>query len=765
MLELPQVTLICADTANHALALRALERSRQHVRFARALLLTDAVPPDVAVPDGIEVRRIAPLQSRDDYSRLMLKGLRAHVETSHALVVQWDGYVLNADAWEPALLDTDYVGAKWFWYHDRHRVGNGGFSLRSRRLLDALQDPRVELVEAEDITIGRAFRDLLERDHGVRFATEAQADRFAFEAAYPIGTPFGFHGLFNFARVVAEPELAALATRFSDAIARSPQLAQLVRNCVALGQWAAAVALATRRLQAAPEDAEARALLEQSRANAARGPVVGRNDPCPCGSGKRYKHCHGTVGAAPRSADAASAVRPASSSPPDADALARAGMAAHQRGDRATAQREYEAALRARPGHALATHYLGVLAYQRDDLATALPLLEQSTRAVPDEAEFHNNLGLALAAADRLHDAIAAYERAVALRPGHAAAWSNLGLARTARNELQAAIADLRHATALAPDLATAHWNLALALLAHGDYAAAWPEYEWRLHIGEFRPDHAPSPAPRWNGEPIGGKRLLVVAEQGLGDTLHFIRYAIELARRGVFVIARVPSKLARLVATVPGVAEVNVREVAPASADFQVPLMSIAGVLGVTADDIFAPVPYLAVDASLREHAVREIRGIAAGRAAVGLAWAGARHNTNDRRRSMHLSTLAPLLAQPSIAWFSLQHDDDEVVASLPAAAALARLPQRIDFDGMAAMIDALDLVVTVDTSVAHVAGALGKPVWVLLPFAPDWRWGLARNASRWYPTARLFRQHQPGDWAHVVARVQDELAGVSPP
>jgi hypothetical protein len=161
----------------------------------------------------------------------------------------------------------------------------------------------------------------------------------------------------------------------------------------------------------------------------------------------------------------------------------------------------------------------------------------------------------------------------------------------------------------------------------------------------------------------------------------------------------------------------------------------------------------------------MREIRGIAAGRAAVGLAWSGAQRNTNDRRRSVPLSTLAPLLADASVAWFSLQHDDDAAVAELAHATALARLPERIDFDAMAAMIDALDLVVTVDTSVAHVAGALGKPVWILLPFAADWRWGLARESSRWYPSARLFRQRRPGDWDGVVARVATELAGVSPP
>ena len=164
----------------------------------------------------------------------MLKSLLPHIDTPHALLVQWDGYVVNPQAWDPAFLDCDYIGAKWYWQSDGLRVGNGGFSLRSRKLLRALQDPRIELVEAEDITIGRAFRRLLEREHGIRFADEALADRFSFEAAYPIGKPFGFHGLFNFCRTVVPAEIAALAPTFSDAIARSPQLlaapAQLHRD-------------------------------------------------------------------------------------------------------------------------------------------------------------------------------------------------------------------------------------------------------------------------------------------------------------------------------------------------------------------------------------------------------------------------------------------------------------------------------------------------------------------------------------------------------
>src|SRR6476659_6748141 len=252
MRDLAGVTLLCVDTANHALALRALALSGAALRFERTLLLTDAIPAHLDVPPGISVRPIAPLDSREAYSHFVLKSLLPHVPTPHLLLIQWDGYVVNPGAFDPAFLDCDYIGAKWFWFDDGMRVGNGGFSLRSRKLLEALQDPRIELVEAEDVTIGRAFRPLLEREYGIRYADDAMADRFAFEAAYPTGKPFGFHGLYNFCRVVAQDELAMLAPTFSDAIARSLQLGQLLRNCIALGQWAAAAAIAKRKLAVAP---------------------------------------------------------------------------------------------------------------------------------------------------------------------------------------------------------------------------------------------------------------------------------------------------------------------------------------------------------------------------------------------------------------------------------------------------------------------------------------------------------------------------------
>jgi hypothetical protein len=230
MLELPTVTLCCIDTVNPPLALRALRLSGAEIRFASTLLLADR-PLDAA---GVEVRVIEPFASRVEYSEFVLKSLVRHIDTPFVLLIQWDGYVINPAAWRGEFLACDYIGAKWFWHQDAMRVGNGGFSLRSRKLLAALQDPRIALDGNEDETIGRKYRPLLEREQGIVFASEALADAFAFEAAYPVGKPFGFHGLYNFCRVVPPAELTS-SRAFTPAIARSPQLLQLGRNCHGAG--------------------------------------------------------------------------------------------------------------------------------------------------------------------------------------------------------------------------------------------------------------------------------------------------------------------------------------------------------------------------------------------------------------------------------------------------------------------------------------------------------------------------------------------------
>jgi tetratricopeptide (TPR) repeat protein len=743
MRELPGVTLACVDTANHALALRALERCAQGLRFARTLFFTDALPSGLTLPPNVESVNIPRIDSRDAYSRFVLKDLAAHVATSHVLLVQWDGYVVHPEAWEDAFLDCDYLGARWFWFTDGHDVGNGGFSLRSRRLLEALQDPRIVLDEAEDLTIGRTFRDLLEREHGIRFATGALADRFAFEAAYPVGRPFGFHGLFNFCRVMPSAELAALAPSFSDAIAGSVQIAQLLRNCVALGQWAAAIALARRVLAARPEHEEARVLLAQSEAALAQGAGIGRNDPCPCGSGKRYKACHGAPGAL----DAKAA------SP---DALVARAMAAHQRGELDAAERDYRAALAAAAEHPHALHYLGVIEWQRGRPLAALPMLERAAALVPQEPEFHNNLGLVLAVLDRPADAADAYRRALALAPGNAGAWNNLGLALQAGNHVDEAADAFRRALALAPDFTQARWNLALALLGAGRDRDAWPYYEARREIAAFA-DLVPPPAtPRWDGSDPRGRTILLTPEQGLGDAIQFVRFVPLLAARGARVVLQAARPLLPLFRDVAGVANVVAADDPRPAHDAWLPLLSLPGSLGLGAEDVPVQVPYLAA-AALRIAEVQEAMGPRSGRELrVGLAWAGNPRNAIDHRRSVKLARLVPLLDLPGVRWFSLASGDGEdQIARVPQATVLERLDARKDFAGTAAMLAALDLVVTVDTSIGHLAGALARPTFVMLPFAADWRWRTARTDSPWYPTLRLFRQEAPGDWESVVASV----------
>jgi Tfp pilus assembly protein PilF len=488
-------------------------------------------------------------------------------------------------------------------------------------------------------------------------------------------------------------------------------------------------------------------MLSQAEANAARGVGIGRNDPCPCGSGKRYKQCHGATGAV--------------SLPPaqlTADELTARGMRAHQRDDLDAAERDYRAALATTPKHATALHYLGVIHYQRNRNADALPLLEQAVALVPEEPEFHNNLGLALAAADRTDEAVSSFRQALARKPDLATAWNNLGLSLQAANRLPESIAAYREALRVASDFAQAHWNLSLALLTVGQYAEGWREYEWR-HRAQTFGDAPSSPAPRWQGEDLAGRTLLLSTEQGMGDALQFVRFVAPLAQSGARVVIRAADAQAPLLATARGVAAV-VRSADPLPPhDFQLPLVSVAGILGIDERTIPVAVPYISALADDVAAVAPEVAR--AGKALrVGLSWAGNRRQANDRRRSCPLAALVPLLLLPDIAWFSLQKGDGEdQLAQVPEATRIRQLDARNDFARKAALIDELDLVISVCTSNAHLAGALGKPVWVMLSFGGDWRWGLDRTDSLWYPTARLFRQPRLGDWASVVADVRAAL------
>jgi Flp pilus assembly protein TadD len=480
-------------------------------------------------------------------------------------------------------------------------------------------------------------------------------------------------------------------------------------------------------------------------------PAPGRNDSCPCGSGLRYKQCHGALPAA-ANASAAETHSP--------DVLARRGFDAHRGNDLDSAERHYRAAIAIAPEHPAALHYLGVVLYQRNRLAEALPLLDRAVALAPEEPEFHNNRGLALAASQREGEAIAEYRRALALRPEHTSAWNNLGLALQASGDVAGAIDAFRTGLRVAPESPQLHWNLSLALLLQGDYARGWPEYEWRLKAPELQPHLRPYAGPLLTGDDATGRTVLLTAEQGLGDTLQNLRFARAVADRGARVIVAVQEPVRKLAATAPGVSAAHATNEALPPYDAHISLMSLPGLLSLDPATVSMPVPYLQADAHRLREAAAEVERHAGSALKVGIAWSGAPGNTHNVRRSLPLAALAPLLDVPGIRWFSLKWQAEALATmDAPYAERLVALPMRNDFDGLAALVSELDLVISVDTSLAHLSGALGKPVWVLLAFVPDWRWMLGRTDSPWYPTARLFRQQAPGDWTEPLREVEAAL------
>jgi Protein of unknown function (DUF5672) len=270
MLNLPDVTLCCVDAKNHILALRGLNRCRSDIRFARTIFLTDAMPADVRIPADIAVIPVGPITSHEAYSRIILKDLYAHVTTSHALIVQWDGYVAHSGAWTDEFLEADYLGAPWPDRNGGYTVGNGGFSLRSRKLLEALQDDSFPLLtNTEDVTICGHHRSRLEFEFAISFGSVDLAQRFSFEmdacAAMQGRKTFGFHGLFNLFLIESDEEVVALCPMLSDSIASSETALLLLKNLLKFERYTAALALAHRILAVDPENEDAADVLVRAR--------------------------------------------------------------------------------------------------------------------------------------------------------------------------------------------------------------------------------------------------------------------------------------------------------------------------------------------------------------------------------------------------------------------------------------------------------------------------------------------------------------------
>jgi Flp pilus assembly protein TadD len=431
-------------------------------------------------------------------------------------------------------------------------------------------------------------------------------------------------------------------------------------------------------------------------------------------------------------------------------------------------KRQYEQALvwaqravQMRPQFAEAHINLGSALEKLERLDEAQAALEEAVRLKPEMSEAYNNLGIVLMGQERFSEARGQFLRALELNPRSPDTLYNLGLVVLREGQQERAIEWFDQALRLAPQYAEARHNRSAALLQLGRFDEGLPEYEWRFRSRDFPPFR-----PRWklwDGSDPRGRTIVLVAEQGLGDTLQFVRYAPLLAERGATVLVECAASLHPILARTPGVA----RLLAPAEtgqADACVPMMSLPHRFGTTLATIPRSVPYLFAD----EARVEAWRGDLAAHEGfkVGIAWQGNPLAPLDRERSMPLACFEPLATTPGVRLFSLQKGDGaDQLRGVADAWPIVDFGERLDAGGgafmdTAAIMRNLDLVVTSDTAIAHLAGGLGVPVWVALQAVPDWRWLLEREDCPWYPTMRLFRQRTRGDWAEVFARVAEELA-----
>jgi tetratricopeptide (TPR) repeat protein len=419
----------------------------------------------------------------------------------------------------------------------------------------------------------------------------------------------------------------------------------------------------------------------------------------------------------------------------------------------------YAQALRLHPDYAEAHNNLGTIFARQKKLREAVASYQEALRLRPDYAEAHNNLGAALAALGQAQAAQTSFEQAVRFKPTYAEAYYNLGLEHLKQAELNEAGTYFRYAIQLRPGYAEAHKDLALALLMQGHFGQGWSEYEWRWQCSEFA--GLVFQQPRWDGSPLAGRTILLHAEQGLGDTIQFIRYAPWVRQWGGRVLVLCQPPLLSLLASCPGIDQLVARGAVLPSFDVQASLLSLPGIFRTDLATIPSQVPYLSADVQLVEH-WRKRMGARRG-FKVGIAWQGSPTHAADRQRSIPLRSFARLAQVPGVQLFSLQvGPGTEQLRDLDDRFPLIDLGSQFtpsSFQDAAAAMTAVDLVITVDSALAHLGGALGMPVWVLLPYAPDWRWLLERADSPWYPTLRLFRQPKPGDWDAVFERLTDAL------
>jgi tetratricopeptide (TPR) repeat protein len=415
-------------------------------------------------------------------------------------------------------------------------------------------------------------------------------------------------------------------------------------------------------------------------------------------------------------------------------------------------------ALHHRSDYPDALNNLGLLLTEMNRPAEAMILLRQALRLRPDFPEARNNLGLALVDLGRFDEAIACYEQVLEQNPRSTDAHTNLGSAYKEQGRLEEAVACYDHALRLKPDAASTRWNRALAWLQMGDFERGWAEYEWRWKRKSARP--RPFRQPPWDWAPLDGRTILLWCEQGLGDAIQFVRYAPLVKERGGRLLLECPPPLRQLFEGIAGVECLLVEGQELPPFDVHAPLMSLPFLFKTTLANIPAAVPYLHVAAERVGHWRSQSP---TGAFRVGVVWQGNPHHKWDRHRSFPVHVLAPLAAIPGVQLICLQKGPGlEALCADPPRFALTHLDgfgADASFADTAAVMKQLDLVVTTDTAPAHLAGALGVPVWVALAAISDWRWLRGRNDTPWYPTMRLFRQRTLGDWDAVFERMTAAL------
>ncbi len=422
----------------------------------------------------------------------------------------------------------------------------------------------------------------------------------------------------------------------------------------------------------------------------------------------------------------------------------------------------YEEAIRIKPDYAEAFSNRGNTLHELKRWDEALASYEEAIRIKPDYANAFYNRGVTLKELKRLDEALASYEEAIRIKPDYAEAFSNRGNTLQDLKRWDEALASYDQAIRINANYADAHWNQSLALLLLGRFAEGWSSYEWRLRKENLKVKYYNGSEVAWRGEDqISGKRLFIQSEQGLGDSIQFVRYLPMVVALGGKVIFEVQKPLLTLFKSMSLPVTLVAKGEPLPDFDAYCPLMSLPYVFKTTLETIPAPIPYVFADqrsvAQWKQrlgfqHSLR-----------VGLVWSGSAGHKNDSNRSIPLELMLPLLELP-IEWHALHKEyraSDLVM--LDQESRIKRHEEELnDLSDTAALVDCLDIVISVDTSVAHLAGAMGKQVWVLLPFVPDFRWLLDRDDSPWYPTVRLFRQDKRRDWGVVLSEVRDSLSAL---